>query len=81
MSFVEANRVRFLTPEQKRGDGATEDTMRRLVYTAHPACHTRMRMAAHGLRAEPRLSRRLCTDRSDPYAVLGVLQTADQVPF
>lgn len=55
--------------------------MRRLVYTAHPACHTRMRMAAHGLRAEPRLSRRLCTDRSDPYAVLGVLQTADQVPF
>jgi len=52
-------------------------TMHRLVSAAYPACHARMRMAALD-RAEPRLSRRLCTDRSDPYAVLGVPQTADQ---
>ena len=86
--FIQKPHRPFLTPTLFARDAATRGhpqafAMRRLVLrsTAYPACHARMRMAAHGLRAEPRLSRRLCTDRSDPYAVLGVLQTADQVPF
>ena len=86
--FIQKPHRPFLTPTLFARDAATRGhpqafAMRRLVLrsTAYPACHARMRMAAHGLRAEPRLSRRLCTDRSDPYAVLGVLQTADQVHF